>query len=121
MRRLFRTFAQLEPTTSAILEFANQYGMLWNDAIGIPFGEWEYELRVLRFLIDIWEAADKSPTPWLRKQFPEKNGRFECPFADTVLLYADYQTGAAESIEFKPPDSNLQETARDYALRATSA
>src|SRR4029079_8210186 len=53
---LFRNFASLEPTREAILGFANSYGMLWESEVGVPFAEWEYEIKMMRFLVEIWDA-----------------------------------------------------------------
>lgn len=50
---LFRNFAATEPTPEAIIDFANVYGPLWETEVGEPFHKWEYEIRTMRFLIEV--------------------------------------------------------------------
>jgi hypothetical protein len=85
---LFRNFAQLEPTTEAIAEFANRYGLLWDTEVGVPFWAWEFEIRTMRFLIAVWDAIAAKETEVLNKHFPKVRGKFKFPYVDSVLFYS---------------------------------
>ena len=57
---LFRNFAAMEPTPEQILDFVHRYGLLWREDRE-RFEEWEFEIRTMRFLIEIWDAVRARP------------------------------------------------------------
>ena len=57
---MFRNFAAMEPTPAEIIPFANRFGRLGLGWIGEPFHEWEYEVRTMRFLIELWDDASSG-------------------------------------------------------------
>ncbi len=90
---LFRNFAVLEPTPESIVEFAGRYGTLWETMVGEPFHEWEFEIRTMRFLIDVWDAAETKRSGHIAKHFhTEKGGRVLLPFADTIMDYRPFRS-----------------------------
>ncbi len=82
---LYRNFANLETTPMAIVEFANRYGTLWQNDFGIPFADWEYEIKTMRFLVESWDAADNKQIGLLAERFPKVGGRFQFPHFDMSL------------------------------------
>jgi hypothetical protein len=70
---LFLVFAELEPTETAIVEFANKYGMLGSEdnisaptdfgvvsLHGEPLELWKQEIEALRNAVDLWRAMLKG-------------------------------------------------------------
>jgi hypothetical protein len=84
-RTLFRSFAYLEPTESAILGFASEFGLLAGDAylsvamrdplhtqqtvevMAEPFGAWKAEIHALRTLLNLWDSARVGDVSRLRE------------------------------------------------------
>ncbi len=70
MRRphLFRTFAGLSETPSAVIDFANKYGLLHHHEYE-PLEDWYVAIRQFRKTLQLYESADKSEIlhllPWL--------------------------------------------------------
>jgi hypothetical protein len=87
---LFRNFADLDPTPEQILEFVQRYGRLWNEGQE-PFEEWEFEVRTMRFLIEIWDAVGDKRMETIEEHFKaDKKGLVHYPFGDTVLQYSPW-------------------------------
>jgi predicted nucleic acid-binding Zn ribbon protein len=88
---LFRNFAAMEPTPEKILEFVHRYGRLWNEERE-RFEEWEFEIRTMRFLIELWDAMRAGKrTGIIEEHFKaDKKGDVDYPFCDTVLQYAPW-------------------------------
>ncbi|MGD9720100.1 MAG: hypothetical protein AB7O59_08315 [Pirellulales bacterium] len=87
---LFRNFAAMEPTPEQILEFVHRYGRLWNDERE-RFEEWEFEVRTMRFLIEIWDAVGERRTGVIEDHFKaDKHGLVQYPFGDSVLRYTPW-------------------------------
>lgn len=69
---LFRTFAGLELTEDAVLNFANQFGLLrakkkvvtegGETRRGQPWDEWEAAILGMRGTLDLWEALTRGDT-----------------------------------------------------------
>lgn len=123
---LFRNFAALEPTPKAIVEFAGRFGSLWETMVGEPFHEWEFEIRTMRFLIEVWDAAESRQTAVIAKHFKiNRAGRVAYPFADTILDYRPFHSleravalevgDYAEAASGKPPA-----VARSYVVEAVN-
>jgi hypothetical protein len=55
---LFRTFAALEPTSEAILKFANRYGVLGFPAAEESQRSWQEEIARMKHLVSLWDALD---------------------------------------------------------------
>ncbi len=88
---LFRNFASMEPTPEQILEFANRYGVLWDAMPGEPFHEWEYEVRTMRFLIEVWDAVEANRSREIAKHFPtDKAGKVVYPFEASIMGYRPF-------------------------------
>jgi len=85
---LFRNFAALEPTPDQALDFVHRFGPLWG-AERERFEEWEFEVRTMRFLIELWDAVQAGKrTGVVEEHFKaDKSGVIEFPFVDTVLEY----------------------------------
>jgi hypothetical protein len=86
---LFRNFAYLEPTPDEVIEFANEHGELFDAQE--TFAEWEFEVRTMRFLLEVWDAVSaggRSAT--IKTNFvPSKRpGEIDFPFAKDVLGYS---------------------------------
>lgn len=83
---LFRNFAAMTPTQDEILEFVHRYGDLKNFWIS-QFSEWEYEVRVLKFFVELQDALIKGG----RQEIITKNfvaaepGIIRFPFTDGSL------------------------------------
>jgi hypothetical protein len=88
---LFRNFAAMEPTSEQILEFVHRYGRLWDEEHE-RFEEWEFEVRTMRFLIQVWDAVRaRQPSEIINEHFsPGKDGIVHFPYGDTVLRYAPW-------------------------------
>lgn len=90
---LFRNFAALEPTPESIVQFAGRLGTLWEAMVGEPFHEWEFEIRTMRFLVEVWDAAETGRTAAIAKHFKiNRAGRVAYPFADTILDYRPFRS-----------------------------
>ncbi len=88
---LFRNMARLEPTPEQILAFAGRYGSLWT-ADHVPFSEWEYEVRTLRFVLQAWDAVvEKKRGGIIAEHFkPDAGGSVSFPFFDSLLRYEPF-------------------------------
>ena len=88
---LFRNFARMEPTPDQILEFAGRYGSLWMLKCE-PFCEWEFEIRTMRFLVDLWDAVvEKKKSGLIAEHFrPDENGVIAYLFPETMTAYSPY-------------------------------
>ena len=88
---LFRNFAAMEPTPEQILEFVHRYGRLWNEEHE-RFEEWEFEIRTMRFLIELWDAVRAGKRSGIIEEHfkADKEGLVHYPFGDTVLQYSPW-------------------------------
>ncbi len=88
---LFRNFAAMDPTPDEIINFVSRFGTLW-DADGEPFAEWEYEVRTMRFLIDIWDEVKAGRlTERFARHFARDNAPVvKYPYVDTVIRYEPF-------------------------------
>ena len=65
---LFRTLAEVRPTKDAVLAFAQEYGTLGMEEqvaevgpfTGLSLRTWQHHIRVLKELIDLWDAVAKG-------------------------------------------------------------
>ncbi len=88
---LYRNFAALEPSPEQIVQFADCYGTLWETMVGEPFHEWEFEIRTMRFLTEVWDAAETRRTGVIAKHFrTDTSGRVSYPFAKTIMDYEPF-------------------------------
>jgi len=88
---LFRNFAGLDPTPNAIVGFANNWGNLFDRLAGVPFAEWEYEIRTMRFLLDLWdEVRDGKRSGMVRQHFQQDGSTVSLPFAGSLANYQPY-------------------------------
>jgi hypothetical protein len=89
---LFRNFARLDPTPDSIADFARRYGNLYRwAAAGTPFAEWEYEIRTMAFLIELWDAATAKRTKVMKKCFTAVEKHFILPNSETLIPYVSYR------------------------------
>jgi hypothetical protein len=127
---LYRNFARIEPSPESVAEFANRYGNLWTNQYGVPFGEWEFEIRTMRWLIDVWDAIDGNGADAIAEHFPlDKSGCRKRPYADTICRYPLY--GRRASLRStRPEDAPLSDfgtpetfprVARQYVLDGLGA
>ena len=125
---LFRNFAGLDPTAERMLEFANQYGPL--DAYELegiaqwPGGEedllnwWEYHIRTMRFVIDIWDDVSAKRTKKLAEHFVrDASGHFVLPHRDSLLLYF-LRSEADQKLYPKVWGESILDAAKQYVLLA---
>ena len=54
---LFRNFSMIDPVPDRILDFANRFGSLYSGRAmtNEPFSEWQFEIRSMRFLVQLWD------------------------------------------------------------------
>lgn len=125
---LFRNFARVEPTPHEILKFAGRAGLLW-DELNEPFWEWEYEIRTMRYLVDLWDAirSDSGDRTVLDKFRTADGGRVKIDFLDTLLGYEpwcnqrtaiDYFKKPIETSLFTTRHTTPKEAASSYLLQA---
>ncbi|MEX0677436.1 MAG: hypothetical protein WD063_10200 [Pirellulales bacterium] len=88
---LFRNFTAMEPTPDEIVDFVRSHGPLWGEEQE-RFEEWEFEIRTMRFLIQVWDAVRaRRLTAELAEHFKaDKDGVVQYPFGDTVLEYTPW-------------------------------
>jgi len=120
---LFRNFARLEPTKEAIAEFANRYGLLWSELPGVPFGEWEFEIRTMQFLVGVWDAALENDKKFLSQHFrPDQRGRFLYPYPDTIACYCRYGSAPPSEVhDIIERGGRPSQVARHYVINAINS
>ena len=105
---LFLEFADLGPTETAIVEFANQYGVLGCDdnsfgtgAVPLP-GEslesWRREIEALRGAVDLWRAMLKGREELLSALKNQLGDPDKLPLKVTRLLHLDDQDPAMAAL-----------------------
>jgi hypothetical protein len=117
---LFRNFAAMEPTPDQILDFVNLRGPLWGEEHE-RFEEWEFEVRTMRFLIQVWDAVQgRKLTGELAELFKaDKTGVVEFPFINTVLEYKPWLWQRRRVAEHSGDEFMVETGATAVAQRGT--
>jgi hypothetical protein len=114
---LYRIFADTEPSLKGLLEFANQYGLLWRSNLEVPDAQtvvvaskavseqngrvvetqgvvdeyllWRLQLFMVRECVRLWDLVRHGSYAELLKSFPRQQGRYRYkPFPRDLKLYA---------------------------------
>ncbi len=117
---LFRNFAAMEPTPEQILDFATRRGPLWGEEQE-RFEEWEFEVRTMRFLIQVWDAVRRRKLKGeLVELFKADNsGVVEFPYVDTVLEYKPWLRQRRRVSEHSGAELTVETGATAVAQRGT--
>jgi predicted nucleic acid-binding Zn ribbon protein len=117
---LFRNFAAMEPTPNQILDFVHRYGPLWG-AERERFEEWEFEIRTMRFLIELWDAVQAGKrTGIIEEHFKaDKAGVVEFPFVDSVLEYKSWLSQRPKAAEHSGSPFTVETRDTAVAQRGT--
>lgn len=127
---LFRNFATTNPTPDEVLKFASLAGPLW-DELNEPFEEWEYEIRTMRFLIELWDAirSDRRAGAVLAQFRTAKGCRVKFSSLDTLLGYEpwskqrtaiDYFKKSIEPTLYTTHHKTPKEAASSYLMQAVN-
>ncbi|MEX0678893.1 MAG: hypothetical protein WD063_17595 [Pirellulales bacterium] len=117
---LFRNFAAMEPTPDQILDFVNRHGPLWGEELE-RFEEWEFEVRTMRFLIQVWDAvrARKLPAEHAELFKADRAGVVEFPHVDNVLEYEPWLWQSRRVTEHSGAEFTVETGATAVAQRGT--
>lgn len=121
---LFRNFAALDPMSDHVVRFANTYGLLWESDLGVPFAEWEYEIRTMRFLLRIFDYVRERKPIHLDcghvVRFPSER---PTPLFRELARYTRYADHHSVAIAYPARQARqpIQEAAHDFLVRAVNA